>query len=74
MTMAISRHPSGDRVSAKLDDFGTDGVFALDGSVIHGTRGTISQDELAYRIWRQVQDPSIKESVLRTLWDRRNID
>lgn len=69
MTMAISRHSDGKMVSAKLDDFGCEGVFLYDGTVIRGTLGTLPKEEMAYRIWRQMQDPKIKEPQLRAMWN-----
>ncbi len=68
-TNAISRQ--GDRVYARLDDTGTDGVFLLDGTVVRGTLGTLPQEELAYFIWRQQQDIKLKEPELRRMWAAR---
>lgn len=66
-TNAISRiNP--EAVRAKLDDFGTDGTFRNDGTLVRGEMGTITKDELAYRIWRQSQDTRIKEPELRKIW------
>lgn len=68
MTMAISRHNDGKTVSAKLDDFGCDGVFLMDGTVVRGTLGSLPQDELAFRIWAQMQDIKLKDAQLREMW------
>lgn len=70
MITAIARY---DDVSvyARLDEFGCDGHFKRDGSVIRGTLGTLPQDELAFRIWAQTQPPQYKEKQLREMWAKR---
>ena len=67
MTMAISAHGDGKTVSARLDDFGCDGVFLYDGTVVRGTLGSLPKEEMAYRIWRQTID-EVKEPELRKMW------
>jgi hypothetical protein len=68
---AISKFPDSDLVRAQLDDYGCDGTFRPDGSVVSGTLGTMPQDEMAYRIWAQYQDWKIKEPQLRAMWAKR---
>lgn len=67
-TNAISRHADGKTVSAKLDRFGLDGVFLIDGTVVRGTLGSCPQEELAFRIWFQMQDIKWSEAKGRVEW------
>ena len=68
MTMAISRHQDRRTVSAKLDDFGTDGEFLYDGTVIRGKLGSISPEDLAFKIWFQMQNIKWSEKKGRQEW------
>lgn len=65
MTMAISRYDDGKSVSAKLDDFGCEGVFLYDGTVVRGTLGTLPKEEMAFKIWFQTCNPKWSESKAR---------
>lgn len=70
VVQAISRIDAS-KVRVRFDDLGTDGTFANDGTIISGTMGAITRDELAYRIWRQQQDIKLKEPALRKMWKER---
>lgn len=50
-----------------MDDFGLDGTFRIDGSVVFGSLGTLPQKELAYRIWFQTHN--LDETEARKIWE-----
>lgn len=71
---AISRHADNKHVSAKLDDFGTEGVFLYDGTVIRGTLGRCDKNEFAFRVWNQMQDVRKSDKRCREEWNAANPD
>jgi hypothetical protein len=72
MTNAISCHSDGIHVSAKLDDYGTNGTFLLDGTVVHGTLGTCPQNLFAFKVWFQLQDTKLSISQSKLQWNNLN--
>jgi hypothetical protein len=70
-TNAISRWGDGKTVSARLDEFQCDGVFLYDGTVVRGTLGSMPKEEMAFRIWAQMQDIKLSDKQLREMWKKK---
>ncbi len=74
ITNAISRHGDGIHVSAKLDEFGTDGTFLYDGTVVRGTLGTCPRNLLAFKVWFQMEDIKLSLAKGKAKWNALNPD
>lgn len=73
-TNAISRSSDGIHVHAKLDDYGADGVFLHDGTVVRGTLGSCPKNLFAFKVWSQIQDDNLTLVQRKKKWNQLHPD
>ena len=73
-TNAISRYLDKIHVAAKLDEYGTDGVFLYDGMVVRGTLGTCPKNIFAFKVWFQMEDVKLTLAKGKVKWNTLNPD